>query len=373
LLCATAAANGCFQQLDTGAAKHTLAHAAAEADSDAGPTVALDTPPIVLADGNTAADACSATRAQAMDILQRDCARCHGGQSPGARQGQPPFDFVLDSDRLTQAVSATAKDLTTMQPARFLVPGDPDHSRIYVRPAMGEMPPPDVVGLPKLPRPGASELSVLRQWIAHCLGGDMSGIAGAGATAGSPSVPRAAGTGGTGGNAATHSDPTHDDPPAMNDPALPDPPDAGAAQAPPAAAGSAGSSDAGPAAGGGGMSALPGAPNPPETACSGLCSNPARFKLPPSYQANLGSNESCHETSSGVSAWSCSNFDNRSLRINGTRVTCASLPNPGDVPMRNGGYCFEVGGIDRQTNNNRQNNNTSRNNNDAQRATLLVR
>jgi hypothetical protein len=134
-----------------------------------GLTVALDTPSIELADGGTASDSCDATRSQALDILENNCARCHGGETPGARQGAPPFDCVLDTRKLLTMTSATVKDPATLQPARFLVAGDPDHSRIYVRAMNSDMPPPDVIGLPPSPRPSASDLSVLRQWIASCV------------------------------------------------------------------------------------------------------------------------------------------------------------------------------------------------------------
>lgn len=132
-------------------------------------SAALEGSGIELADGSTPSTGCDAIRIQAHDILANNCAHCHGGDNPGARQGTPPFDCVLDPDRMVSMVSATAKDPDTLQPARFLKPGDPDHSRIYLRPYNGEMPPPDVVGLPANPRPSVSDLSVLRQWIESCV------------------------------------------------------------------------------------------------------------------------------------------------------------------------------------------------------------
>ncbi len=108
-------------------------------------------------------------------MLSTYCARCHGGQTAGAHQGQPPFDFILDATRLKSAVSATVKDAVSGQPARFLLPGAPPRSRVYVRVAGGEMPPPDIVGLPPNPRPTISDLSVLYEWIAHCTGSDSAG------------------------------------------------------------------------------------------------------------------------------------------------------------------------------------------------------
>lgn len=165
---------GCYQPVDDAATAGGGAPVPSAGNSAAGGhTVALDTPPIALDEqGTTTTDPCVPTRAQAHDLLSTYCARCHGGASAGAHQGQPPFDFVLDPDRLKTAVSATVIDPVTMQPVRFLLPGSPARSRLYVRIASGEMPPPDVVGLLPNPRPTISDLSVLYEWIAHCTGSD---------------------------------------------------------------------------------------------------------------------------------------------------------------------------------------------------------
>jgi hypothetical protein len=178
-------AAGCYQPVDAGAAKGGVSLAPSGAAGSGGHTVALDTPPIELDDqGNTTTDPCEATRAQSQDILSNYCGRCHGGASAGAHQGQPPFDYVLDPAKLKTAVSATVKDPVTMQPVRFLLPGAPARSRVYVRVAVGEMPPPDIVGLPANPRPTISDLSVLYEWIAHCAGPDpLAAGATTGATA----------------------------------------------------------------------------------------------------------------------------------------------------------------------------------------------
>jgi hypothetical protein len=136
-----------------------------------GHTVALDTPPIELDEsGNTTTDPCVATRRHTGEILTSYCARCHDGGSVGAHQGQPPFDYVLNVDKLTAATSAAVKDPMTQLPARFLTPGAPMRSRLYVRMATGEMPPRDIVGLPPNPRPSISDVSVVQEWIAHCVG-----------------------------------------------------------------------------------------------------------------------------------------------------------------------------------------------------------
>ncbi|HXI56983.1 MAG TPA: hypothetical protein VNO55_13040 [Polyangia bacterium] len=162
---------GCsLQQFDADAASATVNAPPVSSDQH---TVALDTPPIQVTPGDngmTTDDACQATRSQALDILRINCAGCHGG-GPGQNLGQPAFDYVLDVDRLLMAVSETVKDPKTMKPVRFLIPGDPDHSRVYARVFHGEMPPMPVVGLPdNLSRPTVSDVSVIRHWIAYCLG-----------------------------------------------------------------------------------------------------------------------------------------------------------------------------------------------------------
>jgi hypothetical protein len=161
---------GCFQELDSGASSASSATTLMKPPTH---TVDLMTPSIgygAPADAQETDDPCTATTFHAMETLRMACAPCHGG-GPGQNLGQPPFDYVLDVGKLLAAVSSTVKDPATGQPVRFLVPGDPDHSRLYIRMFKREMPPGDVVGLPPNPnRPTVSDVSVVRQWIAHCLG-----------------------------------------------------------------------------------------------------------------------------------------------------------------------------------------------------------
>jgi hypothetical protein len=183
LLCAPA----CFlQKLDENAAK---------GDPNANKGPALDTPPIDLPGGGSTNDPCARTIAQATDILRTNCASCHGGGQPGARQGQPPFDFVLDFARMTMTRSATVPDPhSPSQGMLFIVPGDPDASRVYQRIVHGEMPPMLPVGLDPLPRPSISDISLLNYWITSCMGASPPAPSpvDAGATDGAP----AAGDGG---------------------------------------------------------------------------------------------------------------------------------------------------------------------------------
>src|SRR6266849_4607458 len=80
-------------------------------------------------------DQCDMTRSEARDILEADCAGCH--ETPGKEAN---FDFILELDKLKTGVASTGE--------RFVVPGDPGHSRIYQRVSAGEMPPTG-----KMPRP----------------------------------------------------------------------------------------------------------------------------------------------------------------------------------------------------------------------------
>jgi hypothetical protein len=98
-------------------------------------------------------DACDATRSKARTILETNCAFCH--EAPG---NQANFDFILELDKLKTAVSSTGQ--------RFVVPGDPDQSRIYQRMSVGEMPPAG-----RMPRPSMADIEVIRQWIVSCFDG----------------------------------------------------------------------------------------------------------------------------------------------------------------------------------------------------------
>ena len=183
LLLGLAPAAACIQQLDTMAASgsaHSVPDDTGLGSSDACPNqfavgsfneficgppdganpVLLNGFPIELEDGARAAGPCDSIEQQSLEIRQEYCASCH---SPPAKLGG--FDFVLDDARLCSAVSSTAKD-DAGNPARFVIPGDPDDSRLYHRMVVGEMPPTQT---PPLPRASASDFSVLRTWILSCL------------------------------------------------------------------------------------------------------------------------------------------------------------------------------------------------------------
>jgi hypothetical protein len=168
---------GCFQELNAGAASGSSTAADAGDDApDTGavsdapvPTAIVDGTPMELPDGGMADDPCMVTVDQARQIRETYCAACH---APPAKMGG--FDFVLDDAKLKSAVSSTVFD-DAGKPLRFLVPGDPDRSRIYHRIVAGEMPPTQAPPLPPNPAPTVSDLSVLRTWITACCGPSEQG------------------------------------------------------------------------------------------------------------------------------------------------------------------------------------------------------
>jgi hypothetical protein len=226
LLFGAVATTACLERIDTGASKGTLAEQGAGGTGvssgggggspmstggsavlpDAGmaepdgeppepppstPTTALGTPGIEFVtptgEATITTVPCEATTAHAMTILTQNCAPCHGGRNAGERLGQPPFDYVLNVAKLIVERSASVPDpvapaanripgTPNFQGMRFVIPGDPDDSRLYLRAVHKEMPPPPIVGMSDTvtSRPTVSDFSVLRQWIATCLeeGGD---------------------------------------------------------------------------------------------------------------------------------------------------------------------------------------------------------
>jgi hypothetical protein len=145
------------------------------ADPNATPTTAIlasDRPIGLNVDDDTATtpDPCVKTTQDKTEILTAYCARCHSGPAAQA-QGLPPWNFVLDDDRLIH------EQFTREQqpPQRYIVPGDPSRSVLYMRVAViGDMPPqPTDLGTPRNPAPTLSDFSVLRDWIEHCLPGSL--------------------------------------------------------------------------------------------------------------------------------------------------------------------------------------------------------
>jgi hypothetical protein len=110
-------------------------------------------------------DGCVKTEMDAHEILAGQCANCHG--SDNTPQGLPPWDFVLDLDRMKRETWTREG-----QPAiPFVSVGKPLNSAIYLRAAINrDMPPKQGdVGQPYYDRVTLSQASVLYQWIANCM------------------------------------------------------------------------------------------------------------------------------------------------------------------------------------------------------------
>jgi hypothetical protein len=151
----------------------TAATPVAGLDPNATPTTAIlaGAPAIGLSlenENTTTGDPCAKTTQDKTEILTVYCARCHSGPAEQA-QGLPPWNFVLDDGRLV------SEQFTREQqaPQRYVIPGDPEKSILYVRAAiLGDMPPqPTDLGTPRNPTPSLSDFSVLHDWIEHCLPG----------------------------------------------------------------------------------------------------------------------------------------------------------------------------------------------------------
>jgi len=186
-------ATGCFEQID---ANDSSGHGAVgdaaivsagvetnwqlcqspSCDQVSGAIPFLDqTPPIYLPDGATTQTPCDDVEQASLALRQTYCGACH--QAPADQAG---INFVLDDQQLVGAQSQTAlTDAGTPQP--LIVAGDPQHSWFYVRTlqgmggAAGGMPPLAMPGYPAIPRPTASDLSVMYGWILACFPGTDGG------------------------------------------------------------------------------------------------------------------------------------------------------------------------------------------------------
>jgi hypothetical protein len=191
---ALALANGCLQKVNDGASRGI--GGAPSGGSDMITRIVPSTDPIALDpmdEASTTMDPCEKTRRDKTEILTAFCASCHAGS---AAVGLPPWNFVLDDDRLVN-------ELWTREgqpPQRFVIPGDPVHSALYQRMAIaGDMPPqPTDLGTHRNPTPSLADISIIEDWILHCLGAPSP--AATGGTSGSGGVPASA-TGGAMGRA----------------------------------------------------------------------------------------------------------------------------------------------------------------------------
>ncbi|MGD0524500.1 MAG: hypothetical protein ABSE49_05135 [Polyangiaceae bacterium] len=137
-----------------------------------------ETPPVYLADAATTTDPCVQVEQASLVVRQTYCAGCH--QSPANQGG---LSFVLSD---TQLAAATAQSTTgdAGAPQKLVVAGNPLQSPLYQSVAQGlsggstGMPPVALAGYASIPRPTASDVSILYAWIVACLpgaGGYVSG------------------------------------------------------------------------------------------------------------------------------------------------------------------------------------------------------
>jgi hypothetical protein len=106
-----------------------------------------------------------------MVVRQTYCAGCH--QSPANQGG---LSFVLSAPQLAAATSqSTTGDAGA--PQKLVVAGNPLQSPLYQSVAQGlsggatGMPPVALAGYASIPRPTASDVSILYAWIVACLPG----------------------------------------------------------------------------------------------------------------------------------------------------------------------------------------------------------
>jgi len=111
----------------------------------------------------TVADGCAKTEMDALKVLQDNCAGCH---AKPYSTGLPPFDFILEPEKLKMAT--WPREGQAAMP--FVKPGDAAGSAIYLRAAINQtMPPVYDASLPTPARVTYSGASVLYQWITHCM------------------------------------------------------------------------------------------------------------------------------------------------------------------------------------------------------------
>jgi hypothetical protein len=73
--------------------------------------------------------------------------------------------------------------------------------------------------------------------------------------------------------------------------------------------------------------------------CTGLCSSPVVFTTQNYQSGNLGTGATCHQTTANLVGGNCSNISSRTLKVNGTTMSCNGWALPAKV---NGGYCIQV-------------------------------
>jgi len=372
LMLALPVSAGCLQKLDpnlaAGGAVNLPAPAVTACPAGDGFAchfeVRTTTTPVGLtadADGNvvdSGSDPCAKVNQDALSLLTTKCVPCHTPSTP-------PLNFITDFERLIAAASPTPSYAPN---PRYVVPGKPEESLIYIRAAINKDMP---LQNPLAPSNGltVSESSVLREWIASCVpgakpptgSGGMPGAGGGGSGGATTLDAGGSGTGGasagsgTGGLSATSG--TGGVSAASGTGGVSAASGTGGASA---ASGTGGASAASGTGGGlaGGGSAAAGddgvgeaggsagtAGGPPARPCAGLCDPPTVYTLDQQYNTPpVGTMPGCYETVSVLTELTCRNCDRRALRINGGVVN-ASAGTPvslAGVMTRGGGYCIQL-------------------------------
>lgn len=307
---------GCLQKLDSQASSGITAAVEPDAGLATGIPTNVVTPEIgITADESGEAtevttDACEKVK---HDIAAMRDAMCSGCHYQGASN---PLRGITDDSMLIN-VAASAQ----FPGQKYVVPGSPDTSLLYIRAAIRQdMPPASTIDSP-LPRPTISDMSNLRAWIL-CLGAPPAG--GTGGTTGAGGSSGAAGASGAGGRM-----------------------------------GAGGSSGVGGTTGMGGMNGAggamvtglggaPGADGGVTPACANVagCNNPMTVTVPYTNN-NIGQNALCLEVDETITSINCSNLGQRTVRVNGTTVGIANGTCNATVAIpakRGAGYCVQVNG-----------------------------
>lgn len=202
---------GCMQPFDAMAADGTK-NAPPQPPEDFHTRV-IETPAIdIVSGGMTSTNPCERTRFQLFNedeelaplgVLVQECSGCHGpAGGPVAN-----FNFILDTAALIDPANVT-KIVNAGSP--FVVPGDPEHSMIYIR-MQSEAMPPNTPGVTNSVTPSptdipatTSQTSLVYTWIADCLNAgrprDSNGAGGSsGGGSGGDSGGGTGGATGTGG------------------------------------------------------------------------------------------------------------------------------------------------------------------------------
>ncbi|HVY39331.1 MAG TPA: hypothetical protein VHM31_15410, partial [Polyangia bacterium] len=77
--------------------------------------------------------------------------------------------------------------------------------------------------------------------------------------------------------------------------------------------------------------------------CAGLCTNPVMFTALMYQSGDLGTNATCHQTTTDLNGIVCGNFvAPRRLTVNGATIACTGTGTSALPATVNGGYCIQT-------------------------------